>query len=181
MTEKNNYLLMSERLGYRACLASDLQNLILLDSDPEVRAFFPMGVASAAQIKERIEEYQNDLREKGYGLFIIEELSTGEFVGRCGFKQLELFDKSEIEVGYVLLKKFWGQGLASEALTALLDWAEEHVPTDNIIAFAPKEHLASQRVMQKSGMEYAKNAMIYGVECVFYKKNLRRKKIRENP
>jgi ribosomal-protein-alanine N-acetyltransferase len=176
--KKNNYVLASARLGYRVCLESDLQNLILLDSDPEVRAFFPMGVATEEQIKERIKEYETDFRKKGYGLFILEDLTTREFVGRCGFKELET---GEIEVGYVLLKKFWGQGLASEALTALLHWAEEHVPTDKIIAFAPKKHLASQRVMQKSGMQYAKNAMMYGVECVFYEKKSTYKKIRENP
>jgi [ribosomal protein S5]-alanine N-acetyltransferase len=94
------------------------------------------------------------------------ELDSGEFVGRCGFGPIET---GEIEVGYLLHKKFWGKGLASEVLTTLLEWAKQNINADYIIAFAPIEHLASQRVMQKCGMEHYKNDNAKGVACCFYR------------
>lgn len=165
-----DYLFTSARLGYRLCQASDYANLLKLDTDPEVRSFFPMGVATPEEIKTRTQKYQDDFAERGYGIFIMEELTTGEFVGRCGFGQL---GADQIEVGYVLMKKFWGKGFASEALAALLEWANTHMTIDSIIAFAPINHLASQRVMQKCGMQFEKTAEMYGVECAFYKISLR--------
>ena len=92
--------------------------------------------------------------------------NQGEFIGRCGFGPVET---GEIEVGYLLHKKFCRQGYASEALAVLLEWARKNIKMDYIIAFAPVEHIASQRVMQKCGMEYYKNDIAKGVACCFYR------------
>ncbi len=160
----------SDRLGYRLYQENDLADLIQLDNDPEVRAFFPMRMPTPEEIKINIQRNIQYFLQNHYGVFIAVELATGEFVGRCGFKQIST---GEIEVGYVFLKKFWGQGLATEALNALLAWAKENISIDKIIAFTPIEHKASERVMQKCGMEYYKQAIMYGVPCIFYQKTLR--------
>lgn len=113
----------------------------------------------------------NYFRKNGFGAFIAIELKTGNFVGRCGFKELA---NGEIEVGYVFLKEYWGKGLATEALIGLLNWAKENVfKVDQIIAFTPIEHVASQRVMQKAGMIYLKEDVQDGQHCVFYVIKLR--------
>lgn len=44
--------------------------------------------------------------------------------------------------------------------------------TESIIAFAPEEHLASQRVMQKCGMQFYKQDLGHGVKCHFYRMKL---------
>lgn len=54
--------------------------------------------------------------------FILFEIESGEFLGRCGFGFVET---GEIEVGYLLHKKFWGKGYASEALSAMLEWTKK--------------------------------------------------------
>jgi len=51
----------------------------------------------------------------------------------------------------------------------LLEWAKQNISADYIIAFAPVEHIASQRVMQKCCMEYYKDDMAKGVQCSFYR------------
>src|SRR6185312_295545 len=94
----------SDRLGYRLYQENDLADLIRLDNDPEVRAFFPMRMPTAEEIKINIQRNIHYFLENGYGVFIMVELATGEFVGRCGFKR---WSTGEIEVGYVFLKKFW--------------------------------------------------------------------------
>lgn len=92
--------------------------------------------------------------------------NTNEFIGRCGFG---LVATGEIEIGYVLHKKFWGQGYATEAVCALLEWAKNNINAEYVIAFAPLEHEASQRVMQKCGMQYYKTDFGHSVSCKFYR------------
>lgn len=165
--ECGEYLFTSERLGYRLLKESDFEDWFLLDSNPEVRSFFPNGTLDSQSIKEKIKKSIEFYNSTGIGQFTTLDLATGEFVGRCGFG---LLPAGEIEVGYVFLPKFWGKGLASEALIALINWAKLNIhATDYITALTPVNHIASERVMQKAGMEFYKKDFKDGEECVFYK------------
>ena len=171
MKQNKDYVFTSERLGYRLLNESDFDDYFKLDSNPDVRAFFPSGTPDAEKIKSNIKRNIEFFKENGFGVLIAIELASGEFVGRCGFG---IIPTDEIEVGYVFLPKFWNKGLATEALAALLNWASEHIQSTNtIIAFTPTNHLASQRVMQKCGMIFYKKDIKDGEECVFYKKDIR--------
>jgi [ribosomal protein S5]-alanine N-acetyltransferase len=54
--------------------------------------------------------------------------------------------------GYVLAKKFWGRGLAAEALTFLVDWSLAQPHISRAWAYCDVENPASVRVMEKAGM-----------------------------
>jgi len=159
------YLLSSERLGFRLPEDADFDDLKKLDMNPEVRAQFPGGVLTPEQIKKRISENVAFFRERGFGDFAVIDLKTGKFAGRAGFG---LIEGGEIEVGYVLLKEFWGRGLAQESLRALLAWAKLNLDVPRIIAYAPQQHSASFNVMKKSGMSYLKTDRMRGVSCDLY-------------
>ena len=159
------YTLMSNRLGFSKIEDHDLQNLMRLDMNPEVRAFFPGGVSTSKQLREKIIRNRTSFLQKGFGEFSITDLKTNEFLGRAGFAELK---NGEIEVGYVLLKEHWGQGIATEALSALLDWARKALSAPRILAYAPINHHASIEVMKKAGMRYLKTEANHGVECIFY-------------
>ncbi|MBI2784784.1 MAG: GNAT family N-acetyltransferase [Legionella longbeachae] len=145
---------------------ADLDHIAELNLDPEVRRFFPDGVQSREQTRQRINEFMNFYQNQGLPCFVIWNKLTQEFMGRCGFGPI---DTGEIEVGYLLARKFWGMGYASEALSALLSWSKNHIDTDYIIAFAPLKHLASQRVMEKCNMDYYKDDFGHGLMCRFYR------------
>lgn len=165
-----NYLFQTSRLGFRLLQQSDLNYLVALNNDSDVRQFFPDGIQNREQTETRMQEFISWYENYNLPCFTMFSLETNAFVGRCGFGPLET---GEIEVGYLLHKKFWGQGLATEAVSALLLWAHEHIKAEYIVAFAPKDHTASQRVMQKCGMEHYKNDLAHGVQCCFYRiKNL---------
>ena len=160
------YMIKTKRLGLRPFQQSDIDYLVELNSDPDVRQFFPDGTQNREQTEARMNDFISYYKEKGLPCFVMFEIESGEFVGRCGFGPVET---GEIEVGYLLHKKFWGKGLASEVLTALLEWAKQNINADYIIAFAPIEHVASQRVMRKCGMEHYKNDSAKDVQCSFYR------------
>jgi RimJ/RimL family protein N-acetyltransferase len=166
---RSNYLFTSKRLGFRLIEDTDFNALKELDMDPEVRAQFPEGILTSEQIKERISKNKLSFKENGFGDFAMVDLESGQFVGRAGFAP---FEGGEIEVGYVLLRQFWGRGLAQESLRALLNWARENLDIPRIVAYAPKQHSASFNVMKKSGMQYFKTEKTRGVECDYYEYQL---------
>ena len=59
-----------------------------------------------------------------------------------------------VEFGYVLARRFWGQGLVAEALKALVDWSLAQTDIWRASAFCDAENPASGRVMEKAGMQY---------------------------
>ena len=159
------YVLTSERLGFRPFEDADISDLERLDMDPEVRAHFPDGIATSAQIDARIARSKLSIEANRYPEFAVIELATGRFAGRAGFG---LIEGGEIEVGYVFLKEFWGRGLAQESLRALLAWARENLTVPRIIAYAPSTHSASLNVMKKVGMRFFRTDNMRGVPCDFY-------------
>jgi ribosomal-protein-alanine N-acetyltransferase len=160
----------TNRLEFRLLEEQDIKYLELLDGDPIVKKFFPQGARSKEEVESMIQRFLNYYKEHGLPCFLIFDKDTGEFIGRCGFG---LVESGEVEVGYVLHQKYWGQGYGTEALKVLLVWAEKNIPNEYIIAFAPVDHIASQRVMEKCGMQYYKNDISKGDECKFYKKELK--------
>lgn len=156
----------THRTVLRLINEDDLDQVAELNLDPEVREFFPDGTQTKAQTREKIKEFMLFYEKYGLPCFVIFDKSSNEFIGRCGFGSIKT---GEIEVGYLITRKFWGMGYASEALEALLDWSKTHINTDCIIAFAPLEHKASHRVMEKCGMEYYKDGLEHGVKCKFYR------------
>lgn len=165
-------MIKTQRLGLRLLEKEDIAYLHPLESDPEVKEFFPDGARDHAKTKDMINRFITAYTEKGLPCFLLFDLDSGEFIGRAGFG---LTETGEIEVGYVLHKKFWGKGFASEAVTALLEYAKKHIDVDYIIAYADTGNIGSTRVMEKCGMTFYKKDIAKGIECKFYKISNRNK------
>ena len=163
--QNTEFIVTSERLGFRLPQDSDLDDHVRQDTDPEVRTQFPDGVLTPLQVRQRISKNTACYSANGFGDFAVIEIETGNFVGRAGFG---LLDDDEVEVGYVFLKEYWGRGLAQESLRTLLAWAETALNVPRILAYAPEQHTASINVMQKCGMRYLKTDIARDVMCTFY-------------
>ncbi len=57
------------------------------------------------------------------------------------------------EIGWILNKKYWNCGYVSEAATAILDFAENQLHLQRVIAQCDWRNIASARVMEKIGMQ----------------------------
>ena len=71
--------------------------------------------------------------------------------------------------------QYWGRGYATEIVSSLLNWVSHHFSCQNIYAFTGTDHLASIRVMQKTGMKYVETLKLKGVECVLYKYKIKKR------
>jgi|SRR5215831_10237782 len=62
-------------------------------------------------------------------------------------------DGFKVDVGYVVARPFWGEGLATECLRVLIDWALTQESTFRVWALCDVENAASARVLEKVGMQ----------------------------
>jgi GNAT superfamily N-acetyltransferase len=65
-------------------------------------------------------------------------------------------EEGNVSIGYYVDERFAGQGLATEATHALLEWAFQHVDVQAVVADTLKDGIASQKVLQKNGFVFLK-------------------------
>lgn len=92
--------------------------------------------------------------QKKLGKFPIFLKATGEFIGTCGFEPFQLEGEEEVELGYRLCLKHWGQGYATEAAMAILGYGFGPLNRSKIIAFVLPENRASVKILEKLGFHY---------------------------
>ena len=59
--------------------------------------------------------------------------------------------QSNLRIGYVIKESFWGEGIASELVSGLVDWARSQTRFRSIIAGVESQNAASARVLVKNG------------------------------
>jgi ribosomal-protein-alanine N-acetyltransferase len=120
-------------------------------ADPEVTRYLSWKTHTSV---EPVAAYLSDCANvwaTGSGQFawLLFLKETGALAGSIGIT-LEPEDRALF--GYVLAKKFWGHGLAAEALTFLAGWALAQPKIFRAWAYCDAENSASVRVMEKAGM-----------------------------
>lgn len=153
-------ILETDRLILRRMIPEDLDNLFALYRDPEIRRYFPDGTDGTLtyeQTKEELEWFLNghpEHPELGLWSTILKE--SNQFIGRCGLLPWTVEGQYEVEVAYLIDKKYWRQGLGSEAAQAILDYGFEHLGLSRLVCFIDPANIASQKVAKKIGMTLEK-------------------------
>jgi [ribosomal protein S5]-alanine N-acetyltransferase len=158
-------ILQTPRTRLREFTDSDLDTLANMVADEEQMRFYPRpktrGEASD-WIKRNISLYE----QHGYGFWFIQSVTTGDFVGYCGIRPHEQLP--EIEIGWHTNKKYWSQGLATEAAGACRDLAFDRFALDRLIGIIDPRNVASVRVAEKIGMRPEREATLDGYRCIVY-------------
>jgi len=76
-----------------------------------------------------------------------------KMIGTCGFTRID-YKKKIGEIGYVINKRYWGQGLATEAAIQVIQFAFTVLQLKHLEARYMERNIASRRVMEKAGMHY---------------------------
>ena len=157
----------TERLIFRKLVEEDLPLLIEQRADPEVNRYLGGPKRQNAEsLATRMQFYMNCYEKFGFGMCPMIWKETGEIIGTAGLQPLE--DTGEIEVGYSIIKKFWGLGIGTEAARGWLEYGFNIMGLERIVAVAVVENTASRRIIEKLGMRFEKNETHYDEECAFY-------------
>lgn len=104
--------------------------------------------------------------EHGYGWWAVESQADNHLIGWSGLRFLPETD--EIEIGYLLARPYWGTGLATEGALAGMNFGFEKLKIPTIIGIVHPENLASQRVLEKIGLQFQEETEYFGMDCFKY-------------
>ncbi|MFI9235319.1 GNAT family N-acetyltransferase [Streptomyces sp. NPDC053079] len=144
------------RLLLRRWHDDDLVPLADINADPQVMRWIGDGsTLDLEQTAEAIERWEEEWDEEGFGIFAVELLASGELAGLVGLTVPEYLPEvlPAVEIRWRLGQSFWGQGYASEAAQATLEFALQDRGLDRVIAVPRLGDDASENVIRKLGME----------------------------
>lgn len=144
-------VLSTARLTLRRMGREDLDFVAAMLGDAEVMRFYPKVYdrdEAAAWVERMLLRYEKD----GHGLWLACDRATGEPRGQVGVLTQDVEGRSLIEVGYLIHRPYWRQGLASEAAAGCRDWAFANLPTAAVHSLIRPENVPSQGVARTMGM-----------------------------
>jgi len=148
-----NTIIHTERLTLRAWETKDLLDCVEMNLDKEVMKYF-LSVLTKEQTIEFYDRVQKHFLENGFGLYVVENTITQEFLGYTGF-MIANFEASFtpcVEIGWRFKKQYWGKGYATEAAKACLNYGFDTLGFDKIYSFTATPNIKSENVMKRIGM-----------------------------
>lgn len=155
---KTPYILETNRLKLREYTLEDLPALHTILSDKETMYAWGHGF-SIDESKEWLEKQLRGYKESGFGIWAIINKASGTIIGNAGLdrasinltNQKSIAKQEVVEIGYIVAKRFWGQGLGTEAARAVQEYAFKVLGLERVYCLIKEDNFASMRVARKLG------------------------------
>lgn len=141
--------LETERLLLRAWKPEDFEAYARFMADPDVMRYLSGDPLSRGDAWRNMATFVGHWMLRGYGMWAVERKSDGIFLGRVGLWNPEGWPA--LEVGWTIGREYWGNGYASEAAKAAMDYAFLTQKVDRMISVIDVRNEASQKVAQRLG------------------------------
>ena len=145
--------LRTERLLLRPIAARDIEDIFEYASDPEVTKFVRFVTHKTRRDTRAFLARMQQAYRKGIPVWGIELQAENKMIGSIGFVDW-LRDHRRAELGYVIHRKYWGQGITTEAVRAVVEFAFRKMDLNRIEAGTLPENVPSQRILEKVGFQY---------------------------
>jgi len=152
----------TERLLLRPFQSSDFEKVHQLLSDPDVMRFSLNGPYSKQKSMHFINQCILKSENNEPSLIAVIEKKNNQLIGSCGFFPQKIQGTEELELGYRLLKNYWGQGFATEAAMAVKTYAFNEMGLTRLISLIETGNNASVRVAEKNGFKLEKQMLYDG-------------------
>jgi RimJ/RimL family protein N-acetyltransferase len=152
---QSGFQLETERLILRPFTADLFEAYSTLLADPEIFRFSERGPMSSDEAWSRLLRQIGHWAVNGHGLFAVHDKESGHFIGEAGVGDFRrnlgpAFD-SQSESSWTIARTAQGCGLATEAISAALDWMERAFGRRRTVCLIHQDNLASIRVAHKLG------------------------------
>jgi len=162
MSNKPATNLETTHLLLRPMQATDLDGLLGIFTDRKVMAAFESAPFDEPQMTRWLQRNLDHQAEHGYGLYSVILKTNGLLIGDCGLEVMEVEGTPVAELGYDFRSDYWNQGFATEAATAVRDYAFNSLNLPQLISLIRIGNEASQRVAEKIGMKCISEFTRYG-------------------
>lgn len=160
------------RLLARPPEPGDEQGYHRLFVDPAVSKWLrpaPMKPFGTAEVVEMLGEDRRHWTEHGFGPWVLVERENGEMVGRGGLRWTEIDGRLAVELPWAIRSDRWGEGLASEAARAAIEWAGT-LELAEVAAVVLPGNLRSRGVAENAGMQLEGDTLHAGIPHLLYRR-----------
>lgn len=156
-------VIVTERLLLRAARDTDISMLqSRIFSVPDVMQYVFSGVALPADESETLIRQHFNFGEGKTGLLVLTEKASGDVLGFAGLYPCNVLGGDDFEIGFVLARQAWGQGLSSEIGEAQLALGFRELGCKRLLALTYPENAPSRRAIEKLGMHHIEDVSISG-------------------
>jgi RimJ/RimL family protein N-acetyltransferase len=142
------WILETERLALRQFTGDDVDHLMQIFADPEAMRFYPAPF-NHEQTEGWIRWSLDSCEKNGFGLWAVVRKEDGLFLGDCGLMFQPVEGRTELEIGYHILRREWGRGYATEAAQACRDYAFSTLAYPRVVSIVDPLNIASCHVAAK--------------------------------
>ena len=165
--------LETDRLILREILSMDVEGLFELISNPKIHTYLGnKPVENIGQTIEIIKAKRQRYSENGIGRWSIIDKKTNAFIGWTGLKLVNEKINSHIDfydLGYRLIEKYWGKGIATETAKAILEYAFKELNLEEVYAMCDIENIGSKNVLEKADLLFIETFDLNGIEHNWFK------------
>lgn len=143
------------RLTLRAHTLADVDDCVTMWADPDVTRQIGGRPSTPEETWARVLRYAGMWSVLGLGYWTLRERGTGRFVGEAGLADFRRDITPPLggapEAGWALATWAHGRGFATEAVRAVLAWADANLPAPRTVCMITPANAASVRVAEKCG------------------------------
>jgi len=144
-------VLETGRCSLRAATPDDAADIFRIQSDPRVTRYLGrQPMTSLDQAVQRIESYRTTFSEQTGIIWAITRCGEQQVIGTCVLWNL-VKPHFRAELGYMLAPEWWGQGIVTEAASAVLNFGFNSMGLHSVEAQTDPKNAGSQRVLEKLG------------------------------
>ena len=141
--------LIGQKINLRKVVPSDAESIYQNAKDKDICLAVPLPMPyTLKSAQDYIKICQKKWKNKEEAQFGIEDKDTGKIIGMIGLMNLD-FKSKKAEVGYWLGKKYWGKGIAKEALILILKFAFSNLKLNRIYAKVKSKNISSSKLLEK--------------------------------
>jgi ribosomal-protein-alanine N-acetyltransferase len=137
----------TDKLLIREIVPDDAEAILRLDGDPLVLKYINQNpIQSLEQAQDIISFIRQQYIDHGIGRWAIIEKATKNFIGWTGFKFITALTNNKshyFDLGYRLIRDYWGKGYASESAIACITYGFQNLLLEEIYAMADIENTPS--------------------------------------
>jgi RimJ/RimL family protein N-acetyltransferase len=144
----------TERLSLQRPTDAAIDLIYSLHSDLRACQHNPADMlTNHAEAETCYQRWDQHWRDHGFGYWVVH--ARRRAIGVCGLKVMALGEHDTLNLFYRLSPSAWGCGFATEAATAVVQWADFQLPSLPVIARVRPANVASQRVAENAGLKRA--------------------------
>ncbi len=160
-------VMTTERLNLRKMTTEDVQNLMQIFSDQETMKYYP-STMNEEQAMGWIVRTLCNYEKLGVGFWIVEDKSTGRFLGQCGIIPQEFGGADVMEIAYLFVRREWGNGYATESAKACKEYGFQSLGLQKMYSFIDANNSRSARVAERNGMNVEMTITKWGKDVLVY-------------